>query len=58
MAKLFADATVIAITSFISPFRTDRDAARKLHEAAGLPFIEVRAWSPREPAPVGCSATP
>src|SRR5678816_3664021 len=28
VAKLFADAGVIAITSFISPYRKDRDAAR------------------------------
>ena len=43
MAKLFADACNIAITSFISPFRADRDAARKLHADAGIPFIEVFA---------------
>ncbi len=41
VAKLFADAGVIAITSFISPYRADRDNVRKLHEAAKLPFIEV-----------------
>src|ERR1043166_8074162 len=32
VAKLFADAGLIAITSFISPYRKDRDAARKIHE--------------------------
>ena len=36
VAKLFADAGVIALTSFISPYRADRDAARKLHDDAGL----------------------
>jgi adenylylsulfate kinase len=41
VAKLFADAGVIAITSFISPYKADRDNVRKLHEAAKLPFIEV-----------------
>lgn len=41
MAKLFADAACIAITAFISPYRTDRNDARALHERAGLPFIEV-----------------
>jgi adenylylsulfate kinase len=41
VAKLFADAGVIAITSFISPYRTDRAAVRQLHEQAGLPFLEV-----------------
>ena len=32
VAKLFADAGVITITSFISPYRADRDLARKLHK--------------------------
>eukprot|EP00732_Lithocolla_globosa_P004385 Lithocolla_globosa_v1_NODE_4017_length_1528_cov_18.739308.p1 type:complete len:244 gc:universal NODE_4017_length_1528_cov_18.739308:1351-620(-) len=41
VAKLFADSCVIALTSFISPFRSDRAAARKLHEDAGIQFIEV-----------------
>jgi adenylylsulfate kinase len=41
VAKLFGDAGVIAVTSFISPYRADRDLVRELHEKAGLPFIEV-----------------
>ncbi len=41
VAKLFADAGVITLTSFISPYVKDRDQVRKLHDAAGLPFIEV-----------------
>ena len=44
VAKLFADAGLIALTSFISPYRKDRDAARKIHEAnktGAIPFIEV-----------------
>jgi adenylylsulfate kinase len=41
VAKLFADACVVTVTSFISPYRADRDNVRKLHEAAKLPFIEV-----------------
>lgn len=47
VAKLFADSCTIAITSFISPYRADRDIARQLHEAprpggeAGVPFVEV-----------------
>ena len=32
---------MITITSFISPYRTDRDLARALHDDADLPFIEV-----------------
>ncbi len=41
VTKLFADAGVISITSFISPYRADRNAARKLHETSNLTFIEV-----------------
>ena len=41
VAKLFADAGCMTFTSFISPYRADRDQARKIHEEAGLPFIEV-----------------
>jgi adenylylsulfate kinase len=41
VAKLFADAGVITLTSFISPYRADRDLVRKLHQDAKLPFIEV-----------------
>ncbi|KAI9261258.1 adenylylsulfate kinase [Helicostylum pulchrum] len=46
VAKLFADATVIAITAFISPYRADRDSARALHKASNIPFIEVYADAP------------
>ncbi|KAI8143054.1 adenylylsulfate kinase [Fennellomyces sp. T-0311] len=46
VAKLFSDAAVVSITSFISPYRQDRDSARQLHEAAGIPFIEVYADAP------------
>ncbi len=41
VTKLFADAGLISITSFVSPYRADRDRARKLHDEAGIPFIEV-----------------
>ena len=41
VAKLFCDAGTIALSSFISPYRVDRNRVRELHEAAGLPFIEV-----------------
>jgi len=41
VAKLFADAGVIMLTSFISPYRKDRDQARKIHDEAGLRFIEI-----------------
>ncbi len=48
VAKLFADAGVIAIASFISPYRADRARVRALHEAAGLPFVEVFVNTPIE----------
>ncbi len=41
IAKLFVDTGVIALTSFISPYRADREAARALHVQAGMEFIEV-----------------
>ena len=48
VAKLFADAGVITMTSFISPYRRDRDLARALHQGAGLPFVEVFVDTPVE----------
>ncbi|KAJ1999581.1 Adenylyl-sulfate kinase [Coemansia thaxteri] len=50
VSKLFADATNIAITSFISPYRSDRASARQLHQEAGIPFVEVFADVPVEVA--------
>ncbi|UNI15233.1 Adenylyl-sulfate kinase [Purpureocillium takamizusanense] len=58
VARLFADASTVAITSFISPYRADRDLARKLHAAstAGgdgdepIPFVEVYVDVPLEVA--------
>ncbi len=48
VAKLFADAGVITITSFVSPYRADRDLVRKLHDEAkpAMPFIEVFVDTP------------
>ncbi|KAF3051460.1 Adenylyl-sulfate kinase [Didymella keratinophila] len=55
VAKLFADSSTIAITSFISPFAADRATARALHaEVKGndspLEFIEVFVDLPLEVA--------
>ena len=50
VAKLFADAGLITITSFISPYKADRDGVRKIHEDAGIPFIEVYVNVPLEEA--------
>lgn len=41
VAKLFVDGGFIALSSFISPYRADRDVVRALHEEAGMDFIEV-----------------
>ena len=41
VAKLFGDAGTISLSSFISPYKNDRDEVRTLHEAANIAFIEV-----------------
>uniref|UniRef100_A0A6I8RFI3 3'-phosphoadenosine 5'-phosphosulfate synthase 2 n=1 Tax=Xenopus tropicalis TaxID=8364 RepID=A0A6I8RFI3_XENTR len=46
VAKLFADAGLVCITSFISPYTKDREDARKVHESAGLPFFEIFVDAP------------
>lgn len=46
VARLFADAGLIVITSFISPYRKERDFARKIHHEAGLNFAEIYIDTP------------
>ncbi|PIE39587.1 MAG: adenylyl-sulfate kinase [Gammaproteobacteria bacterium] len=41
VSKLFVDAGVVVLSSFISPYREDRETARQLHQAADMDFIEV-----------------
>jgi adenylyl-sulfate kinase len=41
VARLFADAGVVALVPVISPYRADRDRARRIHEETGLAFVEV-----------------
>jgi adenylylsulfate kinase len=56
VAKLFADSSTIALTSFISPYIADRTIARDLHANASqggddpIPFIEVFVDIPVEVA--------
>ncbi|KAH6718957.1 Adenylylsulfate kinase-domain-containing protein [Leptodontidium sp. MPI-SDFR-AT-0119] len=56
VAKLFADSSTIALTSFISPYIVDRKIARDLHTSASqggddaIPFIEVFVDIPVEVA--------
>jgi adenylyl-sulfate kinase len=40
-AALLAEAGVVALVALVSPYAADRDAARAIHAAAGLPFLEV-----------------
>lgn len=46
VARLFADAGVVALVPVISPYRADRDRVRGIHEAVGLPFVEVFVDTP------------
>ena len=41
VSKLFVDSGIIALSSFISPYKEDRDQVRALHEASGMDFIEI-----------------
>jgi len=41
VSKLFADAGMIVLSSFISPFHRDRQLVREIHQAANLPFLEI-----------------
>jgi adenylylsulfate kinase len=48
VAKLFSDTGVITMTSFISPYRKDRDQVRTIHDEAGLKFVEILVDVPIE----------
>src|SRR5919109_4582285 len=48
VARLFADAGVVALVPVISPYRADRDRARAIHEGVGLRFVEVFVDTPLE----------
>jgi adenylylsulfate kinase len=51
VARLFADAGFVALASFVSPYRKDRDAVRAIHATdrnGPLPFIEVFVNTPIE----------
>jgi adenylylsulfate kinase len=41
ITKLFADAGIITLASFISPYLEDRQNVRDLHRDGRIPFIEV-----------------
>jgi bifunctional enzyme CysN/CysC len=46
VARLFADAGVVALVPVISPYRSDRERARAIHEAVGLAFVDVFVDTP------------
>jgi len=48
VAKLFADAGFITMTSFISPYHKDRQIVRDMHEEVGLFFAEAFVDTPLE----------
>lgn len=48
VARLFADAGVVAIVPLISPYRGGRELARQMHKAANLQFAEVFIDTPLE----------
>jgi bifunctional enzyme CysN/CysC len=48
VARLLADAGLVALVPLISPYRVDRDRVRALHTEAGLPFVEVFVDTPIE----------
>ncbi|WP_445366184.1 adenylyl-sulfate kinase [Microbulbifer sp. ANSA001] len=50
ISKLFADTGVVVLSSFISPYRDDRDIVRKIHESGDLPYLEVFVDCPLEEA--------
>lgn len=46
VALLFADAGVVALPALISPYAEGRARARRLHEGAGIGFVEVYVATP------------
>ena len=48
IARLMADAGVVALVPLVSPYRADRDLVRAMHDEAGLPFVEVFVDTPIE----------
>ena len=46
VARLFADAGMVAVVSLVSPYRADRDQVRAAHHAGGLGFVEVFVDTP------------
>ena len=41
ISKLFVDTGVIVLSSFVSPYRADRDIVRDSHDAGDMDFLEI-----------------
>lgn len=50
VARLFADAGVIALVPLVSPYRAGRDRARAIHADADVPFLEIFMDTPLDVA--------
>ncbi|SHG24790.1 adenylylsulfate kinase [Microbulbifer donghaiensis] len=50
ISKLFADTGVVVLSSFISPYRDDREMVRRMHVEGDLPYLEVYVDCPLEEA--------
>jgi len=48
VARLFADAGIVAVVPVISPYRAGRDHARRIHDESALDFVEVYVDTPIE----------
>jgi bifunctional enzyme CysN/CysC len=48
VAKLLADAGVVAIVSLVSPYSADRQRVRAAHSESSLPFLEIFVDTPIE----------
>ena len=46
VARLFADAGLVAVVAIISPYAESRELARRIHAEAGLPFLEIFMATP------------
>lgn len=46
VARLLADAGLVALVSLVSPYEADRALARRAHEEADVPFIEIYLSTP------------
>jgi bifunctional enzyme CysN/CysC len=46
LAAVLADAGAVALVAAVSPDRTAREAVRRIHDEAGLTFVEVHVATP------------